>query len=232
MLKLDQLLEAVDNKKPLNIDINPYTEAPTECRLNFIGDVHGAKSWYKKMCNTSKISTQLGDVNNSPKMYEFFEGLDPNNHKYIHGNHDWLENPTPHYLGEYGIWNIEGLKIGFISGAYSIDAKRRACSHTDPIHENEELSYSTLIKALELIKEEQPNVIISHSAPNLAYDRLTLLPQYSSIFSRTGNALNSIMNECSPSLWVFGHYHQNTNFVYQNRTTFACVDKNNTLPMI
>jgi len=235
MVRIEQLTEAIGSKKPLVISDDPYSALPVQCKLNFIGDVHGSSWWYKAVASQSNYSIQVGDINNSPLMYTFFDGLDSRRHKYIHGNHDWLKGVPPHnYLGAYGTFTIEewNMKIGFISGAYSIDCKRRMADNNDPIHENEELSYEMLLKSIDFMKDEQPDVMVTHCAPNLVCDKLALLPQYSHINSRTSNALDSIISECSPSLYVFGHYHQNVHFMYQNRITFACVNMHNIMPII
>jgi len=233
MLKLETLLEATEAKKPLKFAEEPYYLAATDCKLNLIGDVHGAKYWYQDVCYKADYSIQLGDIHNSPLMRSYFGGLDANKHKYIHGNHDWIKGKaTANYLGPFGIWTIDeyDLKIGFISGAYSVDRAARTHNNYDPVHEHEELSTDLLQKAIDLMVEEQPDVIVSHTAPLAVYDKLRLIPHFGKIRSRTSQALSIVLEECSPSLWAFGHFHQDVHFTYQDRVTFACVNIATTLP--
>jgi len=235
MLKLTQLLNDISDKKPLEIKDDPFIISPTYCALNFIGDVHGAKYWYQDTCYRSNYSIQVGDIINSPDLHSYFSGLDPTKHRYIHGNHDWLKDKPPaNYLGRYGIWyNAElDLKIGFISGAYSVDRARRIGLSYDPVHDNEELSIEDLEHAILLLQSEQPDVIVTHSAPYSIFGNLRLLPQYGKIKTKTSQALDIVLENCSPTLWVFGHFHQDVHFVHQNRVTFACVNMNTTLPFV
>lgn len=235
MLRLEALLEATKAKKPFEIKQDPYCISPCNARLNLIGDVHGAKYWYQDVCYKSEYSIQLGDIYNSPLMRSYFGGLDTNKHKYIHGNHDWIKRKaTSNYLGPFGTWTIDefGLKIGFISGAFSVDRAARIHSNHDPLHEGEELSVDLLQKAIDFMKEEQPDVIVTHTAPVGILGKLRLLPQFGKIRSRTGQALQAVLDECSPSLWVFGHFHQDVHFTYQDRVTFACVNMRTTMPFL
>lgn len=234
MLKLQQLLDAKDNGTILEIDSDSYTTNPCHCPLTFIGDVHGAKNWYRECCLNADYSIQLGDLTNSPMFYQYFDELNPNHHKYIHGNHDWLKGPMPpHYLGAYGTWELEelGLKICYLSGAYSVDRKRRTLDNRDPVHDNEELSYTELNDAIDYIVKQQPDVIVTHTAPYSTFDNLILLPHYGKIKSRTSQALDIILEQWQPTLWVFGHFHQNRHFYY-NKTTFICVNLQTTLPFL
>lgn len=252
MLNLDQLLEAKDRKRALETAASPFVLGPVDCKLNLIGDLHGAKYWYQDICYRSQYSIQLGDIHNSPIVSEYFSGLNPDRHRYIHGNHDWLVEPLPpHYMGKFGLWHIEDLdlRIGFISGAYSVDRKRRMglakfdpydaedaafiteMSQTDPVHENEELEYHELEEAIEFMCEEQPDVIVSHTAPLAIYDNLDLLPHYGVIKSRTNQALDVVLENCKPSLWAFGHFHQDKFFEHSN-VTFACVNLRTMMPFI
>jgi predicted phosphohydrolase len=238
MLSLQNLRDAISAKSPLEVLDQDYTQYDIPCELNFIGDLHGSMEWYKGICRSSKYTIQVGDLINSPDIRKYHIGLDPNAHKYIHGNHDWLPGlSTAHYLGLYGIVEIEELdiSIGFISGAYSVDRSARRygyLSNEDPIHDNEELSYEELESAVELMKEFQPDIIVTHTAPMTLYNRLNILPGVSIIDSRTSLALDDVLEEFSPSLWVFGHFHENTHFIHQERVGFACIDIRTTLPFI
>lgn len=236
MLKLAKLIEATQAKIPFKItDSDSYSDMPVKCKLALIGDVHGAKGWYKGCCDCADYSIQLGDIHNSPHIRTYFARIDSRKHTYIHGNHDWIKGHLPpHYLGHYGTWTIKefDLKIGFISGAFSVDRDQRMYSNRDPLHDEEELAVHQLEKAIELMKEEQPDVIVTHTAPMDILDELRLLPRFGKIRSRTNRALSVVLEECSPSLWAFGHFHQNVHFTYQDRVTFACVDMRTILPFV
>lgn len=98
--------------------------------LRIIGDVHGNMDAYIEIASQSQYSIQLGDMGFS---YEKLHELDPAFHKVLGGNHDnyQIENgkfvkQTPHFLGDYGVYEIPKLpKFFFVRGGYSIDRTRR-----------------------------------------------------------------------------------------------------------
>jgi len=107
--------------------------------MYFLGDAHGQFGWWKKVISRDycKSSIQLGDFGigfleredttrnyverNGEKRSYHPDGVDPEKHKFIRGNHDdpAICRESPHYLGDYGF--IEKLNLFYISGALSID---------------------------------------------------------------------------------------------------------------
>lgn len=235
MLSISQIHRAVKSNKSIDPTTVKFSHRPVKSELSFIGDIHSDINSYKELSSLSKYSLQLGDLCNSSRISEFVKNKNSKYHKYIYGNHDWLRpdfiHPN-HNLGDYGVWNISefNLKIGYISGANSIDELRRKTDVYDPWHENEQLSYNDLQDAIDLLTQSKPDVIVSHMAPLCAHDNLRLYSGYGLVKSRTMMALESLFDEWQPTLWVFGHYHQNKAFNVKG-TLFVCVDQNHILPV-
>lgn len=137
------------------------------------------------------------------------------NVKFVRGNHD---NPAvcklrTDYLGDYGVMG----KIGFISGAWSIDHYLR----TPDVDwwEDEQLSSVELQKAIDLIVKEKPPIIISHCAPDVFAKELV----FDFVPTRTGQAMQILFEQYQPELWVCGHYHTSLDLVI-GRTMFKCLN--------
>ena len=186
----------------------------------FVGDVHGVWGDLNDRLNHTKVKDEkvflLGDVDigiykivgycGSTKRGKFYPKTFPDNVKFIRGNHD---NPSacakhPNFLGEYGVIEADGHKIGFLSGGFSIDRMVRV--EDVDWWRNEELSTVELLKALELFESEKPDVMISHEAPEslarLMFQGEVLIP------TRTSQALDSVLvNVKSIKSWFCGHYH-------------------------
>jgi predicted phosphodiesterase len=181
----------------------------------FIGDIHGRIKEYLAVLKKHRIrlpydhTIQLGDFGAGfveiPKLYE--------EDHFIRGNHD---DPakcklSSNYLGDYGYKEIDGIKIFFVSGAWSIDAAYRT-----PMKSwwpDEELSYPELISAMELYEEVKPNIVLTHDGPNDA--TIEIIKKHGSLFgtsvvypTRTGGALTRMFETHQPDKWFFGHWHQ------------------------
>lgn len=202
-----------------------------------VGDIHGQFESYRRLLAHYKgePSVQIGDFGIGfpgdkplPKL--------PEDAVFIRGNHD---NPTtaancPHYLGDYGIEEMDGIQFFFLSGARSADhpgvkfydAFGRDVSRIEGFDwwPGEELSLEDLEDAIELYRDIKPEVVLTHDGPDVATDeilRVKLLHK-GRIPSRTANALNRMYEIHQPLLWIFGHWH--VNFRQQiGRTEFRCL---------
>jgi hypothetical protein len=184
----------------------------------FVGDVHG--EW--KMLNRAieKIGDDdiilLGDIDigifvqkgfhGSTKRMAYYPKEFPSNVKFIRGNHDNPEvsNKHPNCLGEYGVFEMGGHKIGYLAGGYSLDYMYR----TEGVDwwRNEELPMAELYKALDLFEAEKPDVMISHEAPCSLVK--TLFSGQDLYPSRTNQLLDAVLLSVkSINHWFCGHYH-------------------------
>jgi len=236
MLQLAQLLQSIQSNEMLPIESIEFVDHPIKCEIGFIGDIHNCKRTYLTLRKQARYTIQLGDLSNSSNVHNFFTYNDHHNHKYITGNHDWLDHEfiqPPNNLGDYGVVSFADipLNIGYIRGANSVDKNRRMAVHIDKYHENEELSYEELDNAINFISSNKPDIIVTHMAPYCVHGNLRLLSNIGLIKSKTMMAFESLFNDYKPSLWIFGHYHQNMVCVI-DRTVFVCVNMNEMMPLI
>lgn len=198
--------------------------------LGIIGDIHGKSEEHLRICRDFEFTIQVGDLGLD---YGYLELIDPAHHKFIGGNHDNYGllkiDPPPHYLGDFGIVELDGRQIFFFRGAWSIDRKYRRFG-VDWFFE-EELSLAKCAEALQLYKSLRPSIVITHecpfsvvgdfSDPDIAYEFGFAQP---CIKTRTNVALDEMLSVHRPQNWYFGHYHRGKT-VYQYGTEFTCVSE-------
>lgn len=191
--------------------------------LTVIGDVHGKYERYYRIVRQDDLhpyTVQLGDFG---FRYETIRNLDPNNHKIIGGNHDnySIINKYPHYLGDYGNAIVGGVEFFYYRGAYSIDRQYRTVGID--WWEDEQVSIDQFMKARELYRETKPRIVITHDCPQSI--ALQMLEPGSKIYENTtGWALQELLNNHEPELWLFGHWHRSRTIHY-GKTTFMCLDE-------
>lgn len=171
----------------------------TTTKISFIGDVHAKFDQIPEKFD----GICVGD-------YGIGFGQPRQNIKYIRGNHDspelcYLDH---NYLGDYGIYK----GWFFVSGAFSPDWKRRMVGRD--LWENEELSYQMLQDAIDMHSEFRPTKIFSHDAP-------VSLHGYS---SRTTTALERMLKNYRPDVWVYGHHHKSIDEKIDG-TRFVCLNE-------
>jgi predicted phosphodiesterase len=186
----------------------------------FVGDVHGKLDMfrrelkrYKKLYPEETV-IQVGDLglgfpkSQSPDL--------PEQASFIRGNHDApaVCRAHPNYMGDYGVVEIEGHKIFYLGGAWSIDRHLRIEGVS--WWPDEELSIPELNNAFDLYLETKPEIMITHDGPSHAttwiLNRFVLNSQsayreQSPIPTRTGQALSAMFEAYQPKLWAFGHWH-------------------------
>ena len=200
-------------------------------KIRILGDVHSKFTQYIDIVKDCDYSLQVGDMGFN---YDKLEQLNPDRHKFIFGNHDrhpdCLQNA--HCLGKYGVWH----NIFYVSGAWSIDKKRRTIGVD--WWEEEELTQDDLDHAIEMYKWVSPKVMVSHECPlewvklvtskevveNLGYGRYKdgVIP------TRTNHALQEMLNYHKPKLYIFGHYHQDYTYSYAYKgedKIFICLNE-------
>ena len=85
---------------------------------------------------------------------------------------------------------------------------------------HEELSYEELDKLINIAEIAKPRVMVTHDCPTSVLDKIFGYPYI--IKTRTGQALDTILELCKPKLWIFGHHHLNKDKVIDG-TRFICL---------
>lgn len=192
-------------------------------KLRIIGDTHGLIREYLDIAKQADRSIQIGDMGYD---YRLLLGghLDSNYHKFVAGNHEHyptlLSGEVPHYLGDFGVHEIPDWgEVFFVRGGHSVDKPWRTIG-IDWFPE-EELTMGQCYEALELYKEVQPKMVITHECP-VEIIQFVGIPEWKIRPSRTAQLLQSMFEEHQPVLWVFGHHHQNWSGKV-NGTQFICL---------
>lgn len=192
--------------------------------MRVIGDVHGLYQNYLDLIANRRHSVQVGDFGFD---YKVLEGLDPNNHKIIGGNHDNYDAIVncPNYLGDYGTAVVGGVKFFFVRGENSIDAHLRIEGST--WWRNEELTMEQGYAAVEAYSQAKPDIVISHGCPagvisSFITNSLKATP------SRTSQILDAMWSAHRPSWWIFGHHH-NTKKIMVENCEFKCLNELETI---
>lgn len=200
----------------------------------FVGDIHGNLDRYRKYLKILRRKfpqesvIQVGDMGVGFP-YSQSDSF-PKHSWFIRGNHD---NPeialqNSQYLGNFGVKEIDGYKIFFVSGAWSIDRIHR--TQGKDWWPEEELTVQQLNEALDLYIMEKPEIVISHDGPQqptykllnrILYDNGSYIIR-SPIPTRTGQALTAMFENHKPKLWLFGHYHTKWEMTIDS-TKFICL---------
>jgi predicted phosphohydrolase len=193
-------------------------------RLILVGDVHGEIGRYVDLVSGYAYSLQVGDMG---FRYTGLEKLDPENHKFVGGNHDFypdlIAGKVPHYLGNFGTWKNKLFPYGglfFVRGGYSIDKEMRIQGR-DWFPE-EELSIAEGYEAISLYEKEKPNFVVSHECPVSIISMVGLGHHYGIKPSRTAQLLESMLHIHKPKIWIFGHHHVHLDITI-NHTRFMCL---------
>lgn len=195
--------------------------------LRLIGDVHGQHQAINNIlqsCHRYDLTIQLGDFGAGFGAEAYLPLISHEKFRVLHGNHD---NPQilaryPHDLGRYGIFDVGGKKIFFVSGAWSIDYQWRTPGVS--WWSDEELS---LIECEECLKLWEANCkdisyVLSHDGPpNFTQHILGSFP----VETQTGRLLWEMYKIHEPPMWFIGHWHKS--FAKQiGNTMFNCLDIN------
>ena len=191
-----------------------------KANFRLIGDIHGHYGPYHLLLRKATHTLQLGDFGFD---YKTLFVVNAEKHRILGGNHDNYDdiNSWPHFLGDYGTYNVPGFgDVFFVRGGLSIDRHRRV-EGVDWWRE-EELGMAQCYAALAEYSKVKPNFVVTHECP------VTVVPYVTSsthiIPSRTNQLLEQMFATHKPKQWVFGHYHQ---FWSKNidGTCFRCLNK-------
>jgi len=188
--------------------------------MRFIGDVHGKMGQYLAITDLCDASVQVGD---------FGAGFVPLpeiglNHRFIRGNHDSpaVCRSSPNWISDGTVETINGTRILYIGGAWSVDWQfRRPGISWWP---DEECSWSTLYDCLDAVSLHKPNIIVSHDCPRVVCADLFGPHTHHYETTRTSSALDAMLAKHSPDLWIFGHHHSSVKKRI-GLTEFVCLDE-------
>lgn len=176
---------------------------------------------YMKLVSEANYSLQVGDLSLD---YSELQHVDYRFHRAIAGNHDHLGKLTPHFLGDYGIHKVPlnkgELSIFYVRGAASIDVASRV-EGLNWWH-NEELTVEQGAKALELYKEHEPSMVVTHDCPAELVNSIATFPNALPL-SATNRLLQEMFECHAPLWWIFGHHHRNWVFQHPRGTRFICL---------
>lgn len=193
--------------------------------MRFIGDIHGNIPRWAEIIDGVDASIQLGDFGHG-----FLRGgnralaqgiLSEGRHRFIRGNHDdpaecarhrgWIEDG--HYDQEHDMF--------FLGGAWSIDRGIR----TPGLNwwRDEELGLEELDHQINCYSHAAPRIMVTHDAPErISYELFIKGTCKAHYQTRTGQALQQMLDEHRPALWIFGHWHEPRNTVIDG-TRFICL---------
>jgi len=197
-------------------------------KVTFIGDIHRNYKRYKQILykNRNNYTIQVGDFGFSETWSKLKNDtrVSSMQHKVLGGNHDdydyILSHQIPHYLGDYGMYQLGPFQFFFLRGAYSIDKARRTIGID--WWEEEELTYTKCEMALKEYELAKPNIVITHTCPDVIFEQLFIGKVLNP--SLTGTVLNNMFAIHQPKLWIFGHMHKS---VRKNLlgTEFICLNE-------
>lgn len=195
-------------------------------KLRIISDTHGQRKEYLDLIKDCDYSIHCGDLDFS---YDWLPEMP--NHKHFLGNHDNYDAPKhPNNLGDFGKINFLPIDINgfFIRGAWSIDWKGRIPKVS--WWEQEQLTQEQLDKCLQEYIKQKPNIVFSHDCPFNILLYMNLRLEFAKSFgynssyipSRTNLALQKMLEEHRPKIWLHGHYHQKFDQIIDG-TRFICI---------
>ena len=189
-------------------------------RVRLIGDVHGLISRYARLIEDVPYSIQLGDMGFRESYRQLGEcGVDPTRHRFVPGNHDEYPCLPVHALGDYGAAALAGFRFFYVRGALSVDRRWRTEGMT--WWPQEELTAEQGSEVVSAYRRARPDIVLSHDCPTSVVSLFLTNPMKVDP-SRTGDMLQSLLDEHAPSLWVFAHHHR-THRCEVAGTQFICL---------
>lgn len=190
-----------------------------------IGDVHGRFDRYQYIINSTDHSTlQLGDMGIFTERCLTHCTADGQKHRWFRGNHDNPHLCQQHQacLGDFGY--DEDTDIFWMAGGQSIDKHMRIPGHD--WWPEEELDWDQMKQAIQLYRDMKPAIVVTHDCPEgvipyVADPRFSQVATYYGT-SRTQMALQQMLDEHKPELWVFGHFHTRQEFSHKG-VQFVCL---------
>jgi len=206
-----------------------------------VGDSHNLDNYYLSIIKDHEYSLQVGDLGLN---YSKLRSANVNwcKNRAIAGNHDNYQTDSPEhfakqpfFLGNYGLYVVDGKQIFYMRGGWSIDwywRQEQQKQGGEPIWwEDEELFIEECDKAISLYTELKPDLVVTHECPLEIVQHVTD-PTFVRRFgftsgvipTRTNQTLQTMFDIHQPAMWIFGHYHQRKEVSVKN-TNFVCLDQ-------
>lgn len=190
--------------------------------MRIIGDVHGNYSDYLNGISNVSSSVQLGDFGFD---YSCLNVIDGSKHKIIPGNHDNYDQigfwPNHIFQNNFGIFELGGIRFGYIRGANSVDKQWRIEGKS--WWRNEEMTYQDGMKCIHFFRKYHPDIILSHDCPAIVIP-LVKTNDAKLIGSITNDIMNEVFDVAPPNFWIFGHHHQDKS-IFVKSTVFRCLNE-------
>lgn len=184
-------------------------------KVCFVGDIHGYYEHLAKITKRDGVDkvVQVGDFGIMPTAGY---NLPANLHfavptHFIEGNHDdidyiedvYRQNPINnlHYMPRGSTVEWDGLRVGFMGGASSIDKYART-EGVDWFRRE----VPTLTE-IERFAQSEPDVAVTHEAPAFIIEKYFGYVTSDCVAYDLQNALKHIP-EFKPKVWFFGHHHK------------------------
>ena len=195
--------------------------------VRIIGDVHGKLEEYRRLTTHSEYSVSLGEMGFDlvPLVGMYCKDLDGDKHIIVPGNHDNYNviqglttfRVNPGY-GKFLEGPLGDVNAYYVRGAASIDKAYRTEGRS--WWPEEELSSTALLDAVEWYTACEPDIMITHTAPDFIVEEHLLTRGQTKYNFRTEQALESMHGFHAPKVWVFGHFHLTKTFKVKG-TTFV-----------
>jgi hypothetical protein len=184
--------------------------------ITVIFDVHGKVDAYKKITEQHERTICLGDFGFKNQWDWHTENINPDKHKILMGNHDYIPYVNSHKasLGDWAWLEEEGIFL--VRGALSIDKHLR--TEGLDYFSDEELTYKQLEELIDIYIDKKPEIVITHEGPKQATSFFNYTRNHKSV---TDQFLTSCFMFHQPKKWLFGHHHKNLN-IQIGKTEFIC----------
>lgn len=197
-----------------------------------IGDIHGHFSEYVQTATLDfdGPTIQVGDFGigfSGPYWHERTNEFHwDGKHRFIRGNHDDPTRCRKEMVGWIPDGRVEN-DVMFIGGAWSIDWAYR--TEGTSWWRDEELSLEEFDRLIDVYASTKPRVMITHDAPDSVTHQMFIQSGLAigganakKINTRTGMALQAMLDIHQPDEWYFGHWHH-TLASRWGRTHFQCL---------
>lgn len=197
--------------------------------MRYIGDIHGdVTGMYNRAVRGCHQSVQVGDFGRGflhPTIAEIVDEFHTHHpeHGFIRGNHD-----DPAECATAAGWISDGYydaqsESMYVGGAWSIDFETRTPGRN--WWPDEELSVPELARIHAEYVYRKPKVMVTHDCPHSVARELFFRPPFDTrnqFRTRTSEALEAMLKEHKPDLWIFGHWHEDHRVKLQG-TEFICI---------
>ena len=161
---------------------------------------------YKEYLNSFKIKLFCvrGNHEERPKNINTYKEVD------MFGGKVYIEENYPNLIfakdGE--IYNIDGLSVLVIGGAYSVDKEYRLM-YGHQWFKDEQLSKKEMNNILDKVKDKHFDIVLTHTSPYKYEPREVFIPglDQSKIDKSMEHFLDKIEESISYNKWYCGHYH-------------------------